>query len=279
MPALYVVATPIGNLEDVTLRALRVLSEADLIAAEDTRVTRKLLARHGIHTPVTSYHDHNRAKMLPSLLSKLEAGDVALVADAGSPGISDPGAELVAAAAEAGHRIVPVPGPSAVTSALSVSGLPADRFVGLGFLPRKQGDRRRLLSSVARQTQTLVAFETPHRLRGALEDIHATLGDRRITVCRELTKLHEEVFRGRVSDALTHFQSPRGEFTLVVEGGSDSRTDDVGQEALELLEGLRLEGLSTRDAVARAVRETGVSRRDAYRMWLEVGGTVDRTQL
>ena len=279
MSSLYVVATPIGNLEDVTLRALRVLSEADLIAAEDTRVTRKLLARHGIHTRVTSYHDHNRAKMLPSLLSKLETADVALVADAGSPGISDPGAELVTAAADAGHRIVPVPGPSAVTSALSVSGLPADRFVGLGFLPRKRGDRQRLLSSVARQTRTLVAFETPHRLRGALEDIHATLGERRITVCRELTKLHEEVFRGRVSDALAHFQSPRGEFTLVVEGGSDSRTDDVGQEAVELLAGLRQEGMSTRDAVARAVRETGVSRRDAYRMWLEAGGTVDETHL
>jgi 16S rRNA (cytidine1402-2'-O)-methyltransferase len=273
---LYVVATPIGNLEDVTLRALRVLSEVDLIAAEDTRVTRKLLARHGIRTPVTSYHEHNRAKKLPSLLSALEAGDVALVSDAGAPGVSDPGAGLVNAAAEAGRPVVPVPGPSAVTSALSVSGLPADRFVGLGFLPRRRADRVRLLKPLASETRTIVAFETPHRLRSALEDIHATLGDRRITVCREMTKLYEEVFRGTVSDALAHFETPRGEFTLVIEGCSDSQPNDVTEDVRESLAELRSQGLGTREAVARVVEETGVSRRQAYRIWLETAAETER---
>lgn len=275
MAILYVVATPIGNLEDITLRALRVLSEVDLIAAEDTRVTRKLLTRHDIHTPVTSYHEHNRAKKLPSLLSALETGDMALVSDAGVPGISDPGAELVTAVAEAGHRVVPVPGPSAVTSALSVSGLPADRFVGLGFLPRRRADRLRLLKPLASEMRTVVAFETPHRLRSALEDIHATLGDRRIIVCRELTKLYEEVFRGTVSDALAHFEAPRGEFTLVIEGCSDSQPDDVAEDARESLAEMRRRGFGTREAVARVVEETRVSRRDAYRIWLETAADGD----
>ncbi len=276
MSSLYVVGTPIGNLEDVTLRALRVLSEVDLIAAEDTRVSRKLLTRHGIHTPVTSYHEHNRTKKLPSLLSALETGDVALVSDAGVPGISDPGAELVSAAAEAGHRVVPVPGPSAVTSALSVSGLPADGFVGLGFLPRRRADRLRLLRPLASETRTVVAFETPHRLRGALEDVHAALGDRRITVCREMTKLHEEVFRGTVSDALAHFEVPRGEFTLVIEGCAESRPGDAAEDARESLAELRNEGVGTREAVARVVEETGVSRRQAYRIWLETAAETER---
>jgi 16S rRNA (cytidine1402-2'-O)-methyltransferase len=274
--SLYVVGTPIGNLEDVTLRALRVLSEVDLIAAEDTRVSRKLLTRHGIHTPLTSYHDHNRTKKLPSLLSALETGDVALVSDAGAPGISDPGAELVSAAAEAGHRVVPVPGPSAVTSALSVSGLPADRFVGLGFLPRRRADRLRLLKPLASETRTVVAFETPHRLRSALEDVQAALGDRRITACREMTKLHEEVFRGTVSDALAHFEAPRGEFTLVIEGCAESRPGDAAEDVRESLAELRNEGVGTREAVARVVEETGVSRRQAYRIWLETAAETER---
>ncbi len=276
MFSLYVVGTPIGNLEDVTLRALRVLSEVDLIAAEDTRVSRKLLTRHGIHTPLTSYHDHNRTKKLPSLLSALETGDVALVSDAGAPGISDPGAELVSAAAEAGHRVVPVPGPSAVTSALSVSGLPADRFVGLGFLPRRRADRLRLLKPLASETRTVVAFETPHRLRSALEDVQAALGDRRITACREMTKLHEEVFRGTVSDALAHFEAPRGEFTLVIEGCAESRPGDAAEDVRESLAELRNEGVGTREAVARVVEETGVSRRQAYRIWLETAAETER---
>ena len=269
MPTLYVVATPIGNLEDVTLRALRVLSEVELIAAEDTRVTRKLLSRHEIHTRLTSYHEHNKATKLPSLLAALAEGDVALVTDAGMPGISDPGYELVQEAARSGHQAIPVPGPSALTSAISVSGLPIDQFVYVGFLPRKRQIRRRLLQDLASETRALVAFETPHRVRAALEDILTTLGDRRISVCRELTKLHEEVFRGSVSDALVHFARPRGEFTLVIEGSTGDGTAQLEESAREHVAMLRRQGLGARETVARAAEATGLSKSAVYRMWLD----------
>ena len=272
MSALYVVATPIGNLEDITLRALRVLREVKLIAAEDTRVTRKLLARHNIRTPLTSYHQHNRHAKIPSLLSTMAEGDVALVSDAGMPAINDPGQELVSAAAQAGVRVIPVPGPSAATSALAVSGLPAEQFVYLGFLPRKRGERLRLLESVASEMRALVVFETPHRLRAALQDVKGALGDRRIAVCRELTKFHEEVFRGPVSEALAYFEKPRGEFTLVIEGvieGSAAETVAPSSETREMLERLRSEGLGAKESVARVAELTGMSRRDVYQMWLK----------
>ena len=223
MGTLYVVATPIGNLEDVTLRALRVLREASLIAAEDTRTTRKLLSRYDVHTPVTSFHDANAARKLPALLAALRDGAVALVSDAGMPLVSDPGYQLVSAATAAGVPVVAVPGPSAVTTALVVSGLPADRFLFLGFLPRRVAERRAALQALAREQHTLVAFEAPHRLRQTLHDLLAALGDRRIAACRELTELHEEVFRGSVQEALAHFTEPRGEFTLVVEGAHRRR--------------------------------------------------------
>ena len=269
MPTLYVVATPIGNLEDVTLRALRVLSEVELIAAEDTRVTRKLLSRHEIHTRLTSYHEHNKVTKLPSLLAALAEGDVALVTDAGMPGISDPGYELVQEAARSGHQAIAVPGPSALTSAISVSGLPIDQFVYVGFLPRKRQIRLRLLQDLASETRALVAFETPHRVRAALEDILTTLGDRRISVCRELTKLHEEVFRGSVSDALAHFARPRGEFTLVIEGSTGDGTAQSEESAREHVAMLRRQGLGAREAVARAAEGTGLSKSAVYRMWLD----------
>ena len=272
MPTLYVVATPIGSLEDVTLRALRILGEVGLIAAEDTRITRRLLGRHDVHTPVTSYHEHNKRSKLPSLLATLREKDVALVSDAGTPGLSDPGTELVSAAAEAGARVVPIPGPSAVTSAIAVSGLPGDDFVYLGFLPRKRGERKALLQSASAEPRTLVAFEAPHRLQSALADVLETLGDRRVTVCRELTKLHEEVFRSTVSEALAHFASPKGEFTLVIEGQGEAHAvrQAVDQEAASaLLARLRGDGLGARDAVTEAVRELGISRREAYAIWLE----------
>lgn len=272
MPTLYIVATPIGNLEDITLRALRVLKEVGLIAAEDTRVTRKLLSRYGIHTPLTSYHEHNKQARLPSLLEALAEKDVALVSDAGTPGINDPGYELVRAAAEAGFSVVAVPGPSALTAAVAVSGLPVEQFIYLGFLPRKPSERRKLLHSVANDNRALVAFETPHRLREALEDILATLGDRRIAVCNELTKLYERVFRGAVSDALEHFAQPRGEFTLVIEGraGDEAAAPGREDEAKALLARLRDEGLGAKDAVAQVVEATGLPRRQVYRMWLEM---------
>ena len=274
MPSLFVVATPIGNLEDVTLRALRVLRDVDLIAAEDTRVTRRLLARHEIRTRLTSYHEHNKASKLAELLDTLRTKDVALVSDAGTPGVNDPGADLVSAAAAAGVPVVAVPGPSAVTAAIAVSGLDADQFVYLGFLPRRRADRKRLLASLRAESRDLLAFEAPHRLRAALEDVLDALGDRRIAVCRELTKLHEEVLRSSVSAALEHFQEPRGEFTLVIEGrsGGPDNGPDREASAREFLAQSRATGARAKDAVGHAAEETGLSKRAVYRLWLETKG-------
>jgi len=218
MPVLYVIATPIGNLEDISLRALCLLREVKLIAAEDTRTTRHLLNAHNIETPLTSYHEHSKRAKLDYLLDYLEKEDLALVSEAGMPGLSDPGYELIVAAIERGISVVPIPGASAVITALVVSGLPTDQFLYLGFLPRRKGQRQRLLSSIVDEPRTIVAFETPHRVKEALSDIEEILGNRRLSVCRELTKVHEEIFRGRVSQAREHFVEPRGEFTLVIEG-------------------------------------------------------------
>jgi 16S rRNA (cytidine1402-2'-O)-methyltransferase len=269
MASLYLVATPIGNLEDISLRALRVLGEVSLIAAEDTRRTRKLLAKYGIRTPLVSYHEHNKRVKTDYILERFTEGDVALVSDAGMPGMSDPGYELVVAASARGIPVVPVPGPSVVISALVVSGLPTDRFVYLGFLPRRAGSRRRLLESVADEVGTIVILEAPHRLPATLEDILNVLGDRRIAVCRELTKIHEEIFRGVVSEARAHFDQPRGEFTLVIAGREEVErrlTDEVEQE----LGRLRRSGVTAREAVASLARETGLSRRELYRAWLKL---------
>jgi len=218
MPVLYVIATPIGNLEDISLRALRLLREVKLIAAEDTRTTRRLLNAYNIKTPLTSYHEHSKRAKLDYLLNYLEKEDMALVSEAGMPGLSDPGYELIVAAIERGISVVPIPGASAVITALVVSGLPTDQFLYVGFLPRRRGQRQRLLSSIIDEPRTIVAFETPHRLGEALSDIEEILGDRRISVCRELTKIHEEIFRGRVSQAKEHCVEPRGEFSLIIEG-------------------------------------------------------------
>ena len=218
MPVLYVIATPIGNLEDISLRALRLLREVKLIAAEDTRTTRHLLNAHNIKTPLTSYHEHSKRAKLDYLLNYLEKEDLALVSEAGMPGLSDPGYELIVAAIERGISVVPIPGASAVITALVVSGLPTDQFLYVGFLPRRKGQRQRFLSSIVDEPRTIVAFETRHRLGDALNDIEEILGDRRLSVCRELTKVHEEIFRGRVSQAKKHFVEPRGEFSLIIEG-------------------------------------------------------------
>jgi 16S rRNA (cytidine1402-2'-O)-methyltransferase len=218
MPVLYVIATPIGNLEDIPLRALRLLREVKLIAAEDTRTTRHLLNAYNIKTPLISYHEHSKRAKLDYLLDYLDKEDLALVSEAGMPGLSDPGYELIIAAIERGISVVPIPGASAVITALVVSGLPTDQFLYVGFLPRRKGQRQRLLSSIVDERRTIVAFETPHRLSEALRDIEEILGNRRLSVCRELTKVHEEIFRGRVSQAREHFVEPRGEFSLVIEG-------------------------------------------------------------
>jgi 16S rRNA (cytidine1402-2'-O)-methyltransferase len=220
---LYVVATPIGNLEDVSLRALRVLREVDLVAAEDTRHVRKLLDHYGIRKRVVSYHEHNERTRTPQLLAALRSGrSVALVSDAGTPALSDPGYPLVRACAEAQIPVVPVPGPSAAVAALVVSGLPTDRFLFLGFPPRRRPARRRFFEEVRDGRATLVLFESPHRLADCLEDALAVLGDRRAAVCRELTKLHEEVRRGTLSELVSWARqaAPLGEVTVVVEGAS-----------------------------------------------------------
>ena len=268
MPTLYLVATPIGNMEDVTLRALRVLREVDLIAAEDTRTTKKLLSVHGISARVTSYYEGNKERKTPLLLKALQKQDVALVSEAGMPGLSDPGYELVQGAIEQGIAVVPIPGPSAVTTALVVSGLPTDQFLYLGFLPRRAQQRRRFLQKVAGTPYTLVAFEAPHRLLQSLQGMLATLGDRRVAVCRELTKAFEEVFRGTLSQALDHFQEPRGEFTLVVAGALAPDEPPSLKEVRRRLEALRAEGVSPSRAVSRVARELGAKRAQVYEAWV-----------
>jgi 16S rRNA (cytidine1402-2'-O)-methyltransferase len=221
---LYVVGTPIGNLEDITLRALRVLREVEFIAAEDTRKTRILLKAYEIGTPLTSFHEFSRPGKVRRLADHLSEQDIAVVSDAGMPGLSDPGYPLIKAAIDAGHPVVPIPGPSAILAALVASGLPMHAFHFLGFLPRKSGQRRKALEAVAAEDATLVAFESPHRLVASLVDAAAVLGDRPMAVARELTKRFEEVLRGTVLDLLDRFRSepPRGEFTLVFAGRSAS---------------------------------------------------------
>ncbi len=272
MGTLYLVATPIGNLEDVTLRALRTLKEVSLIAAEDTRTTRKLLSHYDIHTPLTSYNDRNKRAKTPVVLDKLARGDVALVSEAGMPAISDPGQDLVRAAYAAGFSVVPVPGPSAITTALAAAGLPTRAFTYLGFLPRQAAERRRLLQSLAAREETLVAFEAPHRLRQTLADAREALGDRDVAVCRELTKLYEEVFRGRVSDALSHFVEPRGEFTLVIAGAPAASSDDeaLPPAVIDDMRRLRQQGLGAQAATAELSRRYGLPRRRLYRLWLSL---------
>ena len=216
---LYVVATPIGNLEDISARALRVLGEVELIAAEDTRTTRKLLTRYGLRVPMLSLFDANVRRRVPQLLAELDAGkSIALVSEAGTPVISDPGAQLVKAAAEAGHIVTPIPGPTAIAALLSVAGLPADKFTFLGFPPRKAGQRRRMIEAISEQEWPTVLYESPHRIIATLEALREVLGDREVVIGREMTKLHEEIFRGTLSEAIDHFQKPRGEFTVVVAG-------------------------------------------------------------
>jgi len=270
MPALYVVATPIGNLEDISLRALRVLREVKLIAAEDTRKTKRLLDSYDIKTPMTSYHEYNKWTKLEYILNRLDDGDVALVSNAGMPGMSDPGYELIVAASQRGISVVPIPGPSVVTTALVISGLPTDKFIYLGFLPRKSGARRRLLESVTKEDETIVALESPHRLLVTLNDILLVLRDRRVAICRELTKIHEEVFRGRISQAIEHFAQPKGEFTLVIEGKREGNKPQLTPDIEQQLRHMHQSGLTAKEAVARVASETGLPKKELYQAWLRL---------
>ncbi|MBM3151982.1 MAG: 16S rRNA (cytidine(1402)-2'-O)-methyltransferase [Chloroflexi bacterium] len=269
MGTLYLVATPIGNLEDMSPRAMRTLREARLIAAEDTRVTRKLLNHFDIHTTLTSYFEHNKLSKLDVILAALEQGDVALVSDAGTPAINDPGYELVKAALAAGHGVCPIPGPSAPLAALAVSGLPTGAFLYLGYLPRKTSDRKALACQVANLAYTLIFLESPRRLLASLADLESALGDRPIAVARELTKVHEQTWRGTISGAIVHFtqNEPRGEFTLVVEGQKavehERWSEDKVLIAVEF--GLKL-GESPSALAKRVAQESGWERREVYRL-------------
>jgi 16S rRNA (cytidine1402-2'-O)-methyltransferase len=271
MPVLYVVATPIGNLEDVTLRALRVLREVKLIAAEDTRKTRRLLNAYDIKKPVTSYYEHNKITKLEYILDFLKEGDVALVSDAGMPGISDPGYELIAAASERNIQVVPIPGASSITTALAVSGLPTDRFLYIGFLPNKTGARREALKTAANEPGTIIVLEAPHRITAALEDILGVFGDRRIAICRELTKIHEEVYRGTISEAVRHFTEPRGEFTLIIQGKGSKEIPQLTEDIEKQLQQMFLAGATAKEAVSAVAGETGLKKKELYQTWLKLG--------
>lgn len=272
MGRLFVVATPIGNLEDLTLRARRVLSQVPLVAAEDTRVARTLLEYLGLHPRLVSYNDENRARRIPELLIRLQQGDVALVTDAGTPAISDPGAELVAAARAAGHQVVAVPGPSALAAAISVAGIVCSRFCFAGFLPRRRAELARLLAEFVHREEALVAFEAPTRLRATLAVLNEVLPARRLAVCRELTKLHEEVFTGTAAQALEHFQEIRGEIVLVIEGGSaafGASGPPIGdEEVLRYLAEMRRLGLTRAQAAALLASIFRLPRRRVYRLWI-----------
>ena len=269
MGTLYLVGTPIGNLEDISLRALRTLGEVPLVAAEDTRRTGRLLAHYEIRTPLTSYHEHSTLKKLGALLTHLESSDLALVSDAGMPGLSDPGFELIREAIARGYPIVPIPGPSAIVNALVVSGLPTAGFVYLGFLPRHRATRRKLLESVARERRTLVAYESPRRLVKTLEDIQSALGERPLAVARELTKLHEQVLRGTPAELLRHFrrQGVKGEITLVVGGATDQESRLWGKDEVTTAVAERLAAGEGPAAAAKAIAElSGHPRRAVYQL-------------
>jgi 16S rRNA (cytidine1402-2'-O)-methyltransferase len=268
---LYLVSTPIGNLGDISLRALETLAAADCIACEDTRVTRKLTERYGIATPLTAYHEHNAAEALPKILARLAEGQaVALVSDAGTPLISDPGYRLVRAAVEAGHAVTALPGASAVLAALSLAGLPTDRFFFEGFLPPKQGARQKRIAEIAAIPATLVLFESGPRLAASLADLAQGLGARAAAVCRELTKLHEEIRRGELAELAQHYAGDaetRGEIVIVVAPPPEQKTAD---EDIDDMLRQALDRVSVKDAVGEVSLATGRARREIYQRALEI---------
>ena len=245
------------------------LRDVSLIAAEDTRSAGLLLRHHGIKTRAVSYNEHNAARRTPPLLAALDEGDVAVVSDAGMPGISDPGHELVVAAVAAGHTVVPIPGASAVVAAVAASGLPSRRFHYLGFLTRQASPRRRAFVDAAASGDTIVVYESPHRVQATLADALTALGDRRIAVCRELTKLYEEIWRGSIAGAIEHFAEPRGEFTLVIEGGAPADATVATTETADaVIAELRGRAVTSKEAVAELMRRCKLARRAAYAAWI-----------
>ena len=267
---LYIVATPIGNLEDITLRALRVLKEVDVVAAEDTRHTQILLSHYDIHTPLTSYHEHNEKTKAQELVTRLARGqNVALVSDAGTPAISDPGFRLVVQAIRAGVRIIPIPGASALTAVLSASGLPTDRFVFEAFLPAKKRQRRERLQTLRDETRTLIFYEAPHRLKDTLDDIHELLGNREAVLAREVSKVHEEFLRGPVSELVRALGSGeiRGEVTLIISGSSGAPRVNEDRLQAEIRE-LKGRGLRVKEIAEVLGEKFGYPKKEIYRLAL-----------
>jgi len=265
---LYIVATPIGNLDDISARALVTLEKVDLILAEDTRTTRKLLNHYKIKKTLISFNEHNQQKRIPFVINTLTKGDVALVSDAGVPTISDPGQRLIAELHSRGIRVIPIPGPTAIAAALSASGITGNSFLFLGFLPRRQGERHRLLNSLISFDRTIIIFESPHRVLKTLNELALFWGDRNISVCRELTKLYEEIYKGSVSQAISHFANPRGEFTLVIEGNSGNKETWSQMELKTELLKLKTEGYKAKEAVELLANVSGHPKRLIYEMWL-----------
>jgi 16S rRNA (cytidine1402-2'-O)-methyltransferase len=279
MGTLYVVPTPIGNLEDITLRALRVLREVALIAAEDTRTTRVLLQHYQITTPLTSYHEHNKLTKLDALFDALAQGDVALVSDAGTPGISDPGYELILEALVRGVRIEPLPGPNALLPALVGSGLPTDQFVYLGFLPKKSRARADFLSTLANERRTLVLYESPNRLLDTLRAVQDALGERPLCVAREISKLYEEFVRGSTSEVIAHFEAhePRGETVLVIGGAVEAEAEAWNEDRVREALLARLDAGEPLSSAAKAVaNQSGWNRREVYALGTETNPSKNR---
>jgi 16S rRNA (cytidine1402-2'-O)-methyltransferase len=271
---LYLVGTPIGNLEDITLRAIRILQSVDLIAAEDTRRTGKLLQHLAISTPQISYNEHNHHSRIQELINRLQQGaSLALVTDAGMPSISDPGVELVQAAIAHQITVIPIPGPTAVISALAASGLPTDRFIFEGFLPLKQSDRQARLELFRSETKTIVLYEAPHRILKTLQDLLAVVGDRReIVLARELTKIHEEFWRGNIAEAIdlyTNERQPKGEYTLVIEGAAETSLINSQAELKQELQQLLAQGMTRSQASRQLAKLTSLSRREIYQLEID----------
>jgi len=278
---LYIVSTPIGNLEDITLRALRVLKEVDLIAAEDTRRTRQLLTHFGIQKPLISYHEHNERMRENSLLEKLREGkNVALVTDAGTPGISDPGEALIRRAVREKITLVPIPGPAAAMAALSVAGLPTDRFLFYGFLPSRSEARKKLLDGLRRRPETLVFYESPRRLPSLLEEAREIFGNRQVAVARELTKVYEEIRRGSLEEVLTKIEQDeiKGEVTVVMAGNTDEASIDSRTIREALREYRKISGVSWKEAVERVTENLGAPKREVYREGLKMKEEMEKRE-
>jgi probable S-adenosylmethionine-dependent methyltransferase, YraL family len=269
---LYVVATPIGNLEDISLRAIRTLKEVDLIAAEDTRHTRKLLNAYKISTPLISLHEHNEKEKSELIISKINSGmNVAYVSDAGTPGVSDPGHYLIGFAQDENIRVIPIPGPSAVITALSASGFSADNFLFCGFMPARENKRRKLMESLKDEERTVVFYESPMRFSDSLKTLQEVLGDREIVMARELTKMFEEIKRGKISEFLAGKTKIKGEITIIIQGGQKAPVTLTDEEIINKLKSFsRNKQLSLRDAVAEVVSQTSISKKKVYDLALRL---------